>query len=58
KNFGDVVKWLGKIEPGVLTDLAQRLSAGENVIPKTDAEKTCFNVLKDLNHVGGHVKGS
>ncbi|KAJ7476501.1 hypothetical protein FB451DRAFT_1033290, partial [Mycena latifolia] len=36
--------------PAVLTDLARRLSAGENVVPKTEAERTCFDVLKDLDH--------
>ncbi|KAF8144707.1 hypothetical protein K438DRAFT_1631404, partial [Mycena galopus ATCC 62051] len=58
KNFGDIVKRLAAVEPGVLADLAQRLEAGDHVVPQSEAEKTCFDILKDLDHVGGHVQGS
>jgi hypothetical protein len=54
----ECVKRLGSVEPAVLADLAQRLEAGDHVVPQTDAEKTCFDILKDLDHVGGHVQGS
>ncbi|KAF8184289.1 hypothetical protein K438DRAFT_1522283, partial [Mycena galopus ATCC 62051] len=46
------------VEPGVLADLSPRLEAGDHVVPQTEAEKTCFDILKDLDHVGGHVQGS
>jgi hypothetical protein len=43
------VKRLGSVEPGVLADLAQRLEAGAHVVPQTEAEKACFDILKDLD---------
>ena len=36
----------------------ERLSNGEPVRPETDEERACFDVLDNLDHVGGHVKGS
>jgi hypothetical protein len=30
----------------------------EKVKPETDEEKLCFQLIKDLDHVGGQVKGS
>ena len=36
-----------------------RLEDGEKVKPEMDEEKIlCFKLIKDLDHVGGHVKGS
>ena len=37
--------------------LAQRMEAGEHIIPESDAEKLCFNVLSDLDHIGSHIQG-
>lgn len=34
------------------------MTDGEHVRPETEEEKACFAVLADLDHVGGHVKGS
>ncbi|KAJ6449108.1 hypothetical protein C8R45DRAFT_1057318 [Mycena sanguinolenta] len=58
KNFGNIVKRLDSIDPAVLSDLSQRLETGEHVVPQNEAVKTCFDILKDLDHVGGHVQGS
>lgn len=30
----------------------------KRVIPTSDEEKACFDILKDVDHVGGHVSGS
>jgi hypothetical protein len=30
----------------------------ERIIPETQEERNCFQLLKDIDHVGGHVKGS
>ena len=38
--------------------LAKRMECGERVIPDTEEEKMCFQLVKDLDHVSGHVKGS
>ena len=42
----------------VLTNLITRMEDGERVKPETDEEKLCFQLIKDLDHVGGHIKGS
>jgi Helitron helicase-like domain at N-terminus len=31
---------------------------GDKVTAETDEEKLCFQLIKDLDHVGGNVKGS
>ncbi|EPQ50564.1 hypothetical protein GLOTRDRAFT_20069, partial [Gloeophyllum trabeum ATCC 11539] len=46
------------IDKTILTDLARRLSNGDHVKPKTPEEKACFQLLSDLDHIGGHVDGS
>src|SRR5436190_23295682 len=42
----------------VLNDIARRMKNGEHVKSETDDEKQCFQLIKDLDYVGGHVKGS
>jgi len=57
-NFKNISKQLLNINQDVLSNLIKRLEDGEKVKPETDEEKLCFQFIKDLNHVGGHVKGS
>jgi hypothetical protein len=57
-KFNDISKHLMDVDVGVLADLIKRMENGEQVKPDTDEEKLCFQLLKDLDHVGGHVKGS
>src|SRR6266536_3045228 len=57
-KFGDISQRLLDVDDGVLADLVRRMEDGERVTPETDEEKLCFQLLKDLDHVGGHVKGS
>jgi hypothetical protein len=47
-----------QVDLSVLNHLSQEMEKGERVIPETDEEKLCFQLIKDLDHVGGHVKGS
>ena len=42
----------------MLESLSKRLARGERVVPESEAEKCCYSILGDLDHVGGHVKGS
>jgi hypothetical protein len=42
----------------VLSDLANRLSKGDIVKPDTPAEKECFQIIHDLDHISGKVNGS
>lgn len=46
------------VDSAVLSDLAARLAAGENVKVKTEAEQVCFDVLNDLEVEGAKVQGS
>ncbi|KAJ7081673.1 hypothetical protein C8R44DRAFT_547586, partial [Mycena epipterygia] len=46
------------VDSAVLSDLALRLEKGEHIKTKSKEEQLCFDLLNDLEHVGGHVKGS
>jgi hypothetical protein len=46
------------LDIGILTDLLKRLSKRERVKPETEAEKACYQVISDLDHVASHVQGS
>ena len=41
-----------------MADITENLSNGEYFVPESDTEKACFQVLRDLDHVAGKVKGS
>ncbi|KAF9547540.1 hypothetical protein CPC08DRAFT_610906, partial [Agrocybe pediades] len=58
KNFRDISARLLNVNPDVLESLSKRLENGERVVPETEAEKLCYDILNDIDHVGGHVKGS
>ena len=46
------VDWL------VMDELATKMKDGEHVVPNTDAEKSCFQLIKDLDAVTGKMHGS
>jgi hypothetical protein len=58
KKFGEISKRLMDLNRSMLSSIIKRLADSEYVRPETDDEKACFAVLDDLDHVGGHVKGS
>ena len=58
QKFDEISQRLVSLDQTVLSGLVARLTDGEHVRPETEAEKACFAVLEDLDHVGGHVKGS
>ena len=58
QKFAEIVKRLTGLNRDVLSDLTGRLASGEHIRASTDEEKACFAILDDLDHVGGHVKGS
>ncbi|KAJ7267070.1 hypothetical protein C8J57DRAFT_1068144 [Mycena rebaudengoi] len=58
KHFGSVVDRISHLDSAVLSDITAKLSAGKKFVPTTDAEKACFELLDDLDHVGNHVQGS
>ena len=57
-KFDNISKWLMDIDMEVLTNLITRMEDGERVKAESDEEKLCFQLIKNLDHVGGHVKGS
>src|ERR1700677_4011905 len=57
-KFENISQRLMDIDTGVLADIAKRMENGDKVTPETDEEKLCFQLIKDLDHVGSHVKGS
>ena len=46
------------MDQAVLADLADRLVKGETIKPTSNAEKDCYQLIKDLDHIGGEVDGS
>ena len=34
------------------------MAEGEKINPQSDEERACFDILKDVDHVGSHVNGS
>jgi hypothetical protein len=58
QSFPLVVERLLNLDLDVLTDIAKRMTDGERVKPETEAEKACFQVIHDLDHIGRHVEGS
>lgn len=57
-NFHSVADRLVNIDPEELKTISKRMVDGEKINPVTDGEKACFDILKDVDHVGGHVDGS
>jgi hypothetical protein len=57
-NFENITNRLLHINKDTLESICTRLSKDERVIPETQDEKDCYQLLKDIDHVGGHVMGS
>jgi hypothetical protein len=57
-KFNAVKARLNAINPEVVGNIADRLAAGEYVKPVTESERLCFDLVKDLDTVAGHVQGS
>ncbi|TFK58432.1 hypothetical protein BDN72DRAFT_723385, partial [Pluteus cervinus] len=57
-NFDKISQRVLNLNTSVLNSITDRLAAGEIVRAETEDEKNCYQVIKDLDHVGGHVQGS
>ena len=57
-KFDDISKRLLDVDKNTLNDIIKRMEDGERILPASDEEKQCFQLLKDLDHVGGQVNGS
>jgi hypothetical protein len=58
KKWPDISNRLKSLNHDVLKKISDKLSNGAHFTPKTVEEKKCFQLLNDLDHVGGFVKGS
>ena len=57
-QFQNITEWLLNLDQNVLASITEKLSNVEHFVPESDSEKACFQVLNDLDHVAGKVKGS
>ena len=58
KKWPDISNRLKSLNRDVLKKISDQLSDGVRFTPETVEEKKCFQLLNDLDHVGGFVKGS
>jgi len=57
-KFEDISKWLMEVDFHTLERLIKKMEDGEKIMPETDEEKNCFQLIKDLDHAGGCVNES
>ena len=57
-TFPQMVERIMDIDKNALKTLATRLRNGEYVKPTSPAEKQCYQIIKDIDHIAGHVEGS
>ena len=58
KRWPDISNRLKSLNHEVLKNISDKLSNGAQFSPTTIEEKKCYQLLNDLDHVGGFVKGS
>ena len=58
KTWPETSNRLKSLDHNILKAISDKLSKGEHFTPSTSEEKKCFQLLNDLDHVGGFVKGS
>jgi hypothetical protein len=56
--FHKIMERLLSINSGALNSLVERMSKEDGVKAETEDEERCFNLIKDLDHIQGEVKGS
>jgi len=57
-RFANISQRLLNLDQAVLSNIIEKMQNGEHIKPTTESEKACFQVLHDLDHVSGKVKGS
>ena len=57
-RFHDITNRLLQVNQEVLSELAKRMAEGEIVRPETQEQKDCFQLIRDLDYIGGKVNGS
>ena len=51
-NFDSVAERLVNLDPDVLKAISRHMVDGKRICPESDQEKACFDILKDVDHVG------
>jgi Helitron helicase-like domain at N-terminus len=57
-RFDNISQRFMNINWTVMDELATKMKDGEHVVPKTDLEKNCFQLIKDLDAISGKMHGS
>ena len=57
KMWPDISNRLKSLNLDILKSISEKLSGGAHFTPTTAEERKCFQLLNDLDHVGGFVKG-
>ncbi len=57
-KFFEISECIHRIDVNVLDSLSERMQNGETVSSATEAEKDCFQLINDLDHVAYRVQGS
>ena len=54
-QFANISQRFMNVNWSVVDELATKMKDGEHVTPKTDAEKSCFQLIKDLDAISGKM---
>ncbi len=57
-KFHNIANQILNLDDAVLENISTCLSNGESVIPTSQAEKDCFQLFNDLDHVAYKAQGS
>ena len=57
-SIDSIANCLLGINSEVLPDITERLMKGEKIKGESKDEKDCLQLIHDLDHIGGHMKGS
>ncbi|KAI5885744.1 uncharacterized protein SCHCODRAFT_02673452 [Schizophyllum commune H4-8] len=57
-DFPRIMDKLSVLNVNTLGRLTRRLEEGEGVIPETEDERNCFDIMRSLDFIGAHVQGS
>ncbi len=58
KRFGTITDRLLNLDQSVLANMVEKMAQGVHLTPESEAEKACFQVIQDLDHVAGKIHGS
>jgi hypothetical protein len=57
-KFDNIAGRLLSVNQDTLASISNRMADGETVKPTTEDEKTCFQLIRNLDHINGKVSGS